>query len=45
MDRYGKLWIGLNNNFFNQTYWIDLAHFELDSNFHNYYNLNYELIP
>ena len=33
------------NNFLNQTYWIHLGQFGLDSNFHNYYNLNCELIP
>ena len=46
MDSNGKIWIGLNkNNFSNQTYWNHLGQFESDSNFHNYYNLNYELIP
>ena len=25
--------------------WIHLVHFEPDPNFHNYYNLNCELIP
>ena len=33
------------NNFLNQTYWIVLGHSESDSNFHNYYNLNCEIIP
>ena len=32
------------NNFLNQTYWIHLGHFGSDSSFHNYYNLNRELI-
>ena len=46
MDTFGEIRAGLNkNNFLNQTYGIHLGHFESDSNFHNYYNLNCELIP
>ena len=46
MDTYGKIRVELNkNNFLNQTYWIHLGQFGLDSSFHNYYNLNCELIP
>ena len=42
----GVIWTELNKNYFlDQVLWGHLGHFDPDSNFHNYYNLNCELIP
>ena len=46
MGSSSPLWTKLNkHNFLYQSYGGHLAHFEPDSIFHNYYNLNCELVP
>ena len=35
----------INTIFSTKILWVDLAHFDPGSIFHNYYNLNYELAP